>query len=160
MAHHPRYAEGTLAGRAPQAREGVPDLVGGTWAHRMTGHRRPQKRRLARELFFREFGYSREPHEVELMKRELPKIHRKSPGIPGAEGVKRLGDAMVGARPKERSKLDFEDCEARRGGIAMHTSESYIEVRLATYPRRLLPDLPRGPAGTEVAARKSPVAQT
>ena len=45
------------------------------------------------ESFFREFP-SREPHKVELMKRELLKIHRKSPGISGAEGVKRLGDVM------------------------------------------------------------------
>ena len=54
-------------------------------------------------------GHSREPHEVELMKRELLKIHRKPPGIPGAEGVKRLGDVMAGARSKKRSKLDFDD---------------------------------------------------
>jgi hypothetical protein len=46
------------------------------------------------ELFFREFGHSRAPQEVELMKRELLKIHRKFPGLSGAEGVKRLGDVM------------------------------------------------------------------
>ena len=45
------------------------------------------------ELFFREFP-SRGPHEVELIKSELLKIHRNSPGISGAEGVKRLGDVM------------------------------------------------------------------
>ena len=46
------------------------------------------------ELFFREFGTSRDRAQLELMKRELLKIHRESPGISGAEGVKRLGDVM------------------------------------------------------------------
>jgi hypothetical protein len=84
VAHDPRDVAGTLAGRAIQAREGVPDLAGGTWAYRMNWSPRATEHEdgeWACEVFFTEFEQSREPHEVELMKRELLKIHRKSPGI-------------------------------------------------------------------------------